>query len=284
MEASVWSDPRYDMLSASLGCDRYSAVARMAFLWATCTDREADVLPMALVSVVLGVPGDTAVSALESAELGRMADDGVQIRGCAGRIEWLQKKRESGRLHGKRGGRPRGDKGSPFSDETVSEGSRQPAETPLTPTPTLTPTQSTHVVATPRRQGSPPPGWAVGSAEMLLETVRGAWPSEPTAKRRGVAKAWARELDLLVRRDGVGRDELAAGLAWYALHAGEDFVPEIRSGKALRAKWGALQAAIKRSERPIRAVRDENDIRAAWDRAAEKEAQWRAEGLLGGSK
>lgn len=142
-----------------------------------------------------------------------------------------------------------------------------------------------HDLSQPARAGrrTPrPPDWALEVSQGFVELVAKAWPSEPAVRKPTAVESWAGDLDLLVRRDGVSRDELAAGLAWYAENAGQDFVPEIRSGKALRKKWGALQAAIKRSERPIRVVRAEEDVRAAWERAADNERLWRSQRLSGG--
>lgn len=102
IEASVWSDARYDVLAEALDIDRYSAVGRMAAVWAMCTHRETDRLKATFVGALLGVGPARAGEVLDDAELGEVTDDGqIRIRGCGGRTEWLSEKRDTKRKGGR---------------------------------------------------------------------------------------------------------------------------------------------------------------------------------------
>lgn len=92
---TVWSDFRYDVLARLIGCDRFSAVGRMAMLWAECTTRGTDRPPTLVIDGCLGHSNGSG--ALLDAGLGEMVDGVVRVRGCHGRIEWLESRRAAGK-------------------------------------------------------------------------------------------------------------------------------------------------------------------------------------------
>lgn len=147
--------------------------------------------------------------------------------------------------------------------------------------------------ASRRRAKKPPPEWALEAAGALCSAVRSHWPNEPAAAKvasqERARAAWARELDALARLElvgdppaPVGAEAVRSAIAWLAEHGGRRYVPEVRSAGALRKKWGAVQAAISRGAATVRDLRGSEQIRAAWDRAEENEAQARALRVLGG--
>ncbi len=61
-------------------------------------------------------------------------------------------------------------------------------------------------------------------------------------------KTWTNDIRLLEEINGVSFDRIQKALDWYADHAGEDYVPIIESGKALKEKYSKLEAAIQRNK------------------------------------
>lgn len=59
--------------------------------------------------------------------------------------------------------------------------------------------------------------------------------------------SWAKEIDLLQKRDGVSDERIKKAIGWYEENAGGQYVPVIESGKAFREKFIKLEDAIKRS-------------------------------------
>lgn len=82
IESSVWAESRFDVLALLLGVDGYSARARMAAIWADCTERETCSLRAAMIAVHLGCAVESVLDILVTAELGEPADD--QPGGSAG--------------------------------------------------------------------------------------------------------------------------------------------------------------------------------------------------------
>lgn len=58
---------------------------------------------------------------------------------------------------------------------------------------------------------------------------------------------WAKEIDLLSKRDGISDERIKKAIEWYEQNAGGQYVPVIESGKAFREKFIKLEDAIKRS-------------------------------------
>lgn len=97
IEATVWSDPRFDVLAGFLGVDKPAAIGRMAAVWGACTLRGAYSLPVVLLATLLQCATDDVARFLELSELGEAQEDGsVRIRGTKGRVEWLTKKKTAG--------------------------------------------------------------------------------------------------------------------------------------------------------------------------------------------
>lgn len=59
---------------------------------------------------------------------------------------------------------------------------------------------------------------------------------------------WAYHIRLLRKKDNVPKKLIREAIEWYSIHTGQNFVPEIMSGKALRDKWDKLVMAMKRDQ------------------------------------
>lgn len=98
VDASVFTDTRYNVLASLLRCSRDSAVVRMAAIWLLCTERERDRFRPEFLAPALRCTPSKVAEVLVGAELGELLEDGqVRIRGCAGRTDWLGQKRRSAR-------------------------------------------------------------------------------------------------------------------------------------------------------------------------------------------
>lgn len=94
LEASVWTDPRFDRLARALKCHRDVAVCRMARLWSFCTERGVYVVDPMDAAVFLECDDDFVIIALcDKANLGVAGPEGIRVRGTKGRTEWLGKLR-----------------------------------------------------------------------------------------------------------------------------------------------------------------------------------------------
>jgi len=61
---------------------------------------------------------------------------------------------------------------------------------------------------------------------------------------------WADSIRLLHEYDKVSIDRINTAINWYQKHIGEDYVPDVQSGKSFREKFTKLEAAIQRQKRP----------------------------------
>lgn len=101
IEAMVWTDPRFRLLAEDVGIDRFSAIARVALLWAYCTDREVCELRAGEIDLLAEIPCfGTHLCGCGLAE--RTSENLFRIKGTEGRIEWLTQLRKNGA----KGGRP----------------------------------------------------------------------------------------------------------------------------------------------------------------------------------
>lgn len=98
VEKDAFSEPRIELLGTLAGYNRFEALGRLTHLWSVCTDRETNVVSEAIVAATIGPGG---VEALIGAELGERVEDGIRVRGTAGRTEWLAKKRAGSENGGK---------------------------------------------------------------------------------------------------------------------------------------------------------------------------------------
>jgi hypothetical protein len=131
VEQKAFTDARFGRLGLMLVNKDYPEVTidtaqclgigRMAKVWNECQERGSYTLGDHDLVVLLG-HRDAAKILIESGLGERATRSSVRICGTEGRIEWLNKSRENGRLgaeHGKKGGRP---KLTPDTPEKPQEG------------------------------------------------------------------------------------------------------------------------------------------------------------------
>jgi hypothetical protein len=97
IEDEAFSDTRIELLGSLLGTSKYDALGRLAYIWRQATATGRHILPESVVSHICDV------EKLVNAKLAVKTITGVRIRGARGRIEWLGRARESGRLNGPKG-------------------------------------------------------------------------------------------------------------------------------------------------------------------------------------
>lgn len=96
IEGGAWNDPRFVTLGRLIGKDSFSALARMGWLWAQCTNRQSHTLTAAVVAGALECDVCRAGDILRECELGEVLQDGsIRLRGTEGRIEWLGERRRA---------------------------------------------------------------------------------------------------------------------------------------------------------------------------------------------
>ena len=155
VEQKALTDSRFELLGKFLESNRHDALGRMILVWNECQERESYTLPERLVSAIMSdrdgsdwiVQADLAVW---------IDDETLRIKGTEGRTDWLGIKRQTARLNGKKGGRPKNQSRTNIGSPLITE--ENLCETPPTPTPTPTsvcvmqnpPDQSTH---TPSKNG-----------------------------------------------------------------------------------------------------------------------------------
>lgn len=195
IEASAFLDPRFEALAMLSGWSgAYEAIGRMARLWLYCTTRETDVLAPFEVAGTLGLEPDRAAEVLVDCNLGELTEDGIRVKGCQGRTDWLARKREQGRIHGRKGGRPK--KGDPSASKRVTlfseKGCALKKITPPAPAPA--PDRSRTNAFTAGR-GERPPGdetgdqtAATGEPVPAPEEAPAPEPSKPRARSKPRAK------------------------------------------------------------------------------------------------
>lgn len=94
------SDPRFKLLGLLLGTDHFGAKGRMVDIWSYCTEKHAYILKESMINAI--AENAQFAEFMVEADLGEKVEGGIRVKGTAGRIEWLAKKRENG----KKGGRP----------------------------------------------------------------------------------------------------------------------------------------------------------------------------------
>lgn len=108
-------------------------------VWDECQESGRYVLPPGHLDAIgdgLGIC--EAAAGMLASDLGEVRRGGVRIRGSAGRVEWLERRRREGRTGGAKGGRPRraSSISKPPGDDGQSTPRGLPCETPPTPAPT----------------------------------------------------------------------------------------------------------------------------------------------------
>lgn len=121
IEDEAFCDPRFDVLGALCGYNRYEAMGRMAHVWRYCTERNTDILAAAIVNAILGFGGSAAIV---TAELGEQLELGIRIRGSHGRRrEWHHELQQARQLAGLKrvAGAKRDEKGRLVSSSTPAD-------------------------------------------------------------------------------------------------------------------------------------------------------------------
>lgn len=99
IDEGAFGDSRIRRLGRLAGVDEFGAMGRLVHIWRACTDRETDVLSPATIDAITDLDGFCA--ALLRADLGEEVANGIRIKGCRGRIEWLAGRRQSALIAGK---------------------------------------------------------------------------------------------------------------------------------------------------------------------------------------
>lgn len=105
IETKAFTDPRFLVLSGLLRfADADHAIIKVAKVWAFQTETFTDEIPTYVVGgdILEAMLGPDSPRALVTARLAVAEPTGFYMRGTRGRIEWLWRKRQNGRL----GGRP----------------------------------------------------------------------------------------------------------------------------------------------------------------------------------
>lgn len=102
-------DIRWDIFADLIGLpSRWDAVGRMIPVWSACAETGTDTMPISVLDKLFGLP-DVAAKLVQSG-LAKQTPNGVALCGYDEHLKWLSTCREygnSGKEHGKKGGRPR---------------------------------------------------------------------------------------------------------------------------------------------------------------------------------
>ena len=138
VEQKALTDARYAVLGNLIGTDRHGALGRMILVWNECQERETHILSEAIVNAIF--ERDDAAELIIRSELASLNYSScskpvqpgkIRIRGCAGRTDWLKKRRKDGQ----KGGRP-----PSKTCKTLGLDKKHPSANPLTLTPAPAPT------------------------------------------------------------------------------------------------------------------------------------------------
>jgi hypothetical protein len=184
VEQVALTDCRYQSLGRIYHKDRHWALGRMLCVWNTCQEHETYQLTRdELRDIHPDLKG--FAEALVAASLGRAQEDGtVYICGTRGRIEWLSKSREHGKLGGKYGalgGRPKKTPDGVIEKPPVGLSEKPPPS----PSPSPSPSPAQETPPTPSRKRS---GKGVESYPAEFESFWQAYPKH-IAKAEAF-KAW----------------------------------------------------------------------------------------------
>lgn len=99
IDNEAWSDPRFSLLAKLCGLDHpHFALIKCVWLWSYCTEKNVTVVRPEIIDAHVGMDG--FAEKLVTSELGERVEGGVRVCGTKGRIEWLTKKRVSGKAGG----------------------------------------------------------------------------------------------------------------------------------------------------------------------------------------
>lgn len=143
-------DSRVKLLGNRLGWSRRETMGCLLDVFAIAYDREDDVLPVAEIDEAAGKQCFAVL--LVEVDLGELVGDRVRIKGAGERIEYLEKKREAGRIGGRKSGESRRNQ----REAKRSTASTTPCEAneaswnPPDPVPDLVPDQKIRDLTPPR--------------------------------------------------------------------------------------------------------------------------------------
>ncbi|WP_020473369.1 hypothetical protein [Zavarzinella formosa] len=127
IENEAFGDPRIQMLGMLSGYNSYEALGRMAHLWRVCTERESYIVDSLWINICLGPKGTENIV---HAGLAEVTEEGIRIKGTEGRIEWLKKARESGKVGGQASAKARIAKAKSASIRASSNPTSDPTSDP----------------------------------------------------------------------------------------------------------------------------------------------------------
>jgi hypothetical protein len=102
IEDAARTDPRFRLLGDRLKTTRFDALARMAELWAYCTEKQTYFLTPKLIDTLAEFENFHEHILSDEIGLAEATDKGIRIRGTKGRIEWLKKLRKNSKKGGER--------------------------------------------------------------------------------------------------------------------------------------------------------------------------------------
>lgn len=235
IDDSVARDPRITALSGALGWSRRETVGCLILdVWAICYDQETHLVSERMIDLAAGRDGFAKLM-IECQLASTHRSGKVQIRGARERIEYLAKKKASGREGGLKSGEVRRKNGKHSFNQRSSKS--QASWNPPDPDPDLDLVpdrdldRDRDLSPDPRAREeseSPPPVDSPGLAEVKrkvdaaeAETVR--YVLDKLTKRNGVSyTANPEHTKLIISRlhDGYTRDDLCKIIAYCAVEIG----------------------------------------------------------------
>lgn len=204
----------------------------MTFVFNECQERGSYALTNADLAIITDRE-DAATLIIESGLGEALGDAQTRIKGTEGRIEWLENARRVGRENGSKGGRPRKTDSGLLKNQ-VGLGAETPPPTATTPA----------ISSSERRTKESLSGDS--DAYRLARLLESEIAKSDPAFRANV-KAWATEMDRLLRIDGRSVDE-AAELIRFAQRDGF-WRSNILSPAKLRKQFTQLK--LKRTEQRL---------------------------------
>ena len=210
IDDSVARDPRITLLSKMLGWSRHAALGCLvADVWPICYDQATHLISPKLIDVAAGQVG--FADAMVDCELAKRVRGGkLSVSGAAERIEYLEKKKESGRVGGIKSAELRR-KISSITTSTPSYGAQAPWNPPdPVLVPDSAPVPDPAVVPDPvpvskKRSASPaPPGAQLGIDSFHSYFVRNHGGEKPSWDPRNLKRMHdlvrVRGVETVVRR------------------------------------------------------------------------------------
>ena len=286
IDDSVARDPRITLLAKMLGWSRHAALGCLvADVWPICYDQATHLISPKLIDAASGQAG--FADAMVDCELAKRVRGGkLSVSGAAERIEYLEKKKESGRVGGIKSAELRR-KISSITTSTPSYGAQAPWNPP---DPVLVPDPVPASVPVPdpvpgKKDVPAPPDACLALADLLLAEVLRKQPGNRTAKNPLTRSAWARTLDLAIRIDKRTDERIRTVVAWIFHGQTGQFQFQVMSADALRDKFDAIELRMARPSDHPPATTNASMLAHQLERIAkteEREARERQGELLDG--